>query len=250
MRVASWLVATHFRPRLLRAALQSIRAQVYPAGWIGEILVAHQDNDPEAGVIAADLGATAVSTSATTGGGKRNAALKVATGELVLAADDDDYQSPGRAMAAIDAFERGAAISELREFRFLHLATGHVVRWNGRGNMQRPPVVVGTARNYRRSLLVRVGGWKSLPRLMDKDLQARISSRMSGPGARVHDLTTEALAAATICLQHDANIWDDRPQLLRGAEADRGRYRLVGEGHWSDAPSFPVAAAKHLELAG
>lgn len=248
MRVASWLVATHFRPRLLRAALQSIRAQIYPDGWTGEVIVAHHETDPKAAGIAAELGATAIATPAATGGGKRNAALKVASGDLVLAADDDDYQSPGRAMAAIRAFERGAAISEFREFRFLHLATGHVVRWNGRGTMASPPVVVGSARNYRRSLLVRVGGWKPLPRLMDKDLQARIASRLPGPIARVHDITTEDLAATTICIQHDANIWDDRPILRRGDEADRGRYRLIGEGHWSEVTGFPAGAASDLEL--
>ncbi len=249
MPIASWLVATHYRPRLLRAALAHLRAQVYPPGWIPEIVVVHHEKDLDAPAVVAELGDAAVSiaTSHPTGGGKISVALGASVGELVLVADDDDFQSPARAMAAIAAHEAGALVSEIREFRYLHLATGNVVRWCGGGSPGRPAVIAGTARNYRRSTLVRCGGFKAIPRLVQKDVQARMAARL-GAAAKVRDLTTTEIAHTTICVQHADNIWDDRPILARGVEADRGRYKLVGEGHWSDLPSFPARVAELLEL--
>jgi glycosyltransferase involved in cell wall biosynthesis len=188
MNLASWIVATHYRPQLLRACVESLRDQVYPTGWRSEIIVAHHELDTEGASIARELGVFTVATRSSTGGGKRNAALQVASGKLVLVADDDDHQSPYRAKAAISAFCRGHAISELREFRYLHLDTGQIVRWCGRGNDGRPPVIVGTARNYRRSLLASVGGWKRLPRMIEKDIQARIYARHPGKTGRAYDL--------------------------------------------------------------
>jgi hypothetical protein len=247
MTLASWIVATHFRPQLLRACLESLRDQVYPAGWRGEIIVAHHELDTEGAAVAREFGAATVATRAPTGGGKRNAALKAAAGDLVLVADDDDCQSPLRAGRAIAAHQAGHGISELREFRYLHLATGQVVRWCGRGDDGRPPVIVGTARNYRRSLLTRVGGWKPLPRMIEKDIQARITSRLPGKTGRAHDLGTE-LADSTVCIQHSANVWDDRPVPAKGKKIERGAFLLVGEGHWSEAHRFPAVVAERLGL--
>lgn len=248
MNTASWIVATHFRPKLLWVALASIRDQVNPPGWTSEVIVAHHEADHDAKAICAEMRATAVSSSAATGGGKRNAALRVATGDLVLVADDDDHQSPDRTRLAISAYVDGHGLSELREFRYLHVDSGQVVRWCGRGDHQRPPVTVGTARNYRRTLLARVGGWKPLPRLIEKDIQARIAARLPGKGGKALDLGTE-LSSGTICLQHGTNIWDDRPAVPAGKIVDRGAFRLLGEGHWRDLADFPVKVAERLRLA-
>lgn len=253
--MASWIVATHFRPALLAWALESIRRNTYPAGWNYEVLVAHDPRDRHA-VESCDVYANLYSMNIrpvesrhATGGGKRSDALRVATGELVMAADDDDIQSPLRAAAAIRAFTKGHSLSELREFRYLHLDTGAVVRWCGRGDAGRAPVAVGTARNYRRSLLVKAGGWRALPRLIEKDLQARITGRFP-THARALELgkVDGGLADTTICLQHDSNIWGDRPAVERGAEVERGAFRLVGEGTWREAPGFPETVAQQLNL--
>lgn len=252
MRLASWIVATHFRPDLLRAALASIADNTYPAGWHAEVLVVHHVRDSTAASVVAgwsDLGlpCRALESRQETGGGKRSAALRVATGDLVLVADDDDCSSSARAAAAITAFEAGHQISETREFRYLHLATGNVTRWCGRGDHAHAPVTVGTARNYKRTLLTRTGGWRALPRLIEKDLHARIVSRHPGKTSRVRDLSDE-LADTTVCLQHGTNVWPDRPDLAKGAELYRGAFRLVGEGHWSQAPGFPAVVAARLGL--
>lgn len=245
--IVSWIVATHFRPQLLRVALQSIADNLYPEGWTHEVIVAHMPKDTEAPKIALELGARPLSTRQDTGGGKRNAALRAVAGELVLVADDDDHQSPLRAALAIDAFTRGHNISEIKEFRYLHLASGNVVRWCGRGTAVRPAVTVGTARNYRRTLLVKCNGWRPLPRLIEKDIQARITSRMPGKFGRSHDLGT-VLSDGNIAIQHGDNVWDDRPDVPAGNGLWRGDYWLSGEGHWSKVPGFPPLLAERLEL--
>lgn len=247
--IASWIVATHYRPQLIRAALASIAAQRYPDGWTGQVVVVcHIDDHAGFDVARAfNAGGITILTDAQSGAGKRNQALRYATGELVLVADDDDYQHPDRARRAIEAYAAGAPISELREFRYVHLETGNVVRWCGRGERGVPPVAVGTARNYRRSVLDRVGGWKLLPRLIEKDIQRRISAKMPGAAGRAKDLGTD-LSSGTICVQHGANVWDDRPEVPRGDVVRRGEFFLRGEGHWSEIPDFPEDAARLLEL--
>lgn len=245
--IATWLVATHYRPELLRVALASIADQVYPVGWTAEVVVAHHEGDRRGAEVARELGFQAVATSHETGGGKRTAGLKAAAGDLVLVADDDDHQHPDRARKAISAFEGGAGISELREFRYLHVESGAVVRWCGRGDAGRPPVTVGTARNYKRSILLRVGGWKPKPRLIEKDIHSRIRSRLPGALGRSKDLGTD-LSSGTVCLQHAENIWGDRPAVPKGKTVERGEFRLVGEGHWSEISDFPEVLAKRLDL--
>lgn len=243
----SWLLATHYRPRLLAAVLETIADSTYPAGWDHEVVVAHHEGDHGGAVIAATLGAVVVSSRHASGGGKRNAALRACTGELVLLADDDDCPSPRRAAAAISAFSRGHGISEIRAFRYLHMDTGQVVRWDGRGGL-RPGVVVGTARNYRRTLLTKVSGWRPLPCLIEKDIHVRLRKKFPGKESRAADLSNEDLAESTICIQHQDNVWSDRPSLPRGRQLWRGDYLLTGEGHWSEAPRFPNIVADRLGL--
>lgn len=248
----SWIVATHYRRRLLETALMSIAANTYPEGWDYEVLVSHHDRDHQAREVIASflegdrhhgvpgLNVLPVQTHHETGGGKRTAALGAARGDLVLAADDDDIQSPLRARVAIEAFSRGHSLSEVREFRYLDLETGLVMRWKGHGEAGRGQVICGTARNYRRSMLQKVRGWKPLPRLIEKDLQSRIAA-MFPRHSRAFELGTlePTMHTHTVCLQHGGNVWDDRPAIPRGAELDRGAFRIVGEGHYKDLPDLP-----------
>jgi hypothetical protein len=253
MPLGSWLVATHYRPQLLRACLETLYETYWPPGWENEVIVAHHEDDNLAAAIAHELGAIAVSTRAQFVGGKLNAAWKASKGELVLVADDDDMQSAMRPSMACAAFESGSLVSGVREFRYLHLENGNVVRWCGRGGrasdriqLDVPPVYVGTARNYRRTTLEKVGGWRDVKSLVHKEIQSRIQRKFNGKGTEL-DLGTD-LSDATICVQHSGNIWGDRPCVPRGQEQWRGNYLLIGEGHWSEARGFPLQLAERLGL--
>lgn len=247
VKLASWIVASHFRPRLLHATLSVLKEALWPAGWTSEIVVAYHENDPQSGIIAADLGAIAVPTAQPTCGGKRNAALVASRGELILVSDDDDFSSPLRPTAAVAAYEAAHPITGIREFRRLHLATGMVIRWCGRGGdlVGGPPMpraFCSHARNYSREVVMRHGGWRAgLKAQVDSDLLRRI---ISEPKIVELDLG-DMLADTTIHTQHDANI-HARPEVAQGQRITFGEYVLVGEGHWTQAPYFPQAVASLL----
>lgn len=243
--LASWLVVTHFRPLLLRAAIASLKDAVIPPGWETEIIVVYSVGDLGAERVCAEEKVRGIRSESMNHGPKRNQALRAARGEFVLVADDDDMQSPQRLVEAVTAHELGHAISETRTFRYLHYPCGKVVTWNGSGTPQKPPVIVGTARNYRRSVLERVFGWRDLPRLVEKDIQGRITKRL-GRAGKARDLAA-ALATSTICVQHDKNIWQ-RPLPEKGETIEHGAYTLIGEGYWDELADFPRVVAKRLGL--
>lgn len=248
--VASWIVTSHYRPKLLAATLPVLLSARVPPHWMVELVVAHHCNDIESARVAASHGAVLVPTQEPYPSGKRNAALKACTGQLVLTTDDDDFQSPMRLAMAIGAYMRGHRLSGIREFRRLHLDTGMVVHCYGRGGHPKadlPPVFCGTARNYTRELLESRKGWKAeMAKLEDTDLHRRITKRAGShhPGIRELDLGS-VLANTTIVLQHGKNIFD-RPEVPRGGHLVHGEYVLVGEGHYTELDNFPQAVAEQL----
>lgn len=262
MKTASWIVTSHYRPDLLAATLEHLREAghvgAWPWGWQYEIVVAHAADDRESAEVAHRAGAVVVPTTEPHPSGKRNAALRECIGELVMTTDDDDFQSPRRPALAVAAYEAGWKLSGIREFRRLHLATGMVVRYCGRGALNDPrpdypdipPVLCGTARNYERELLVRHRGWdRRLANMEDHDLHRRITKRRgTDPGIAEYDLG-ESLASTTIITQHGGNIFD-RPELEVGERRIFGDYYLIGEGHWSEIPDFPIDVAHRLQAIG
>ena len=257
--LASWIVTSHHRPELLAATLEHLREATWPAHWSYELVVAHAAGDRASADIAHRAGAIVVPTTEPHPSGKRNAALKQCCGELVLTTDDDDFQSPQRPAHAIAAFEAGWKLSGIREFRRLHLASGMVVRYCGRGRAADgqtgypdiPPVVCGTARNYTRALLEEHHGWNArLPSLEDHDLHKRITKRRGGSTEWIAECDLgDVLAATTIITQHGGNIFD-RPEIDRGQQVIFGDYVLVGEGHWTEIADFPESVAQRLMAIG
>lgn len=257
MRLASWIVTSHHRPELLMATLEHLREGQWPAPWSFEIVVAHAAGDRQSADIAHRAGAIVVPTTEPHPSGKRNAALRECCGELVMTTDDDDFQSPFRPLLAVQAYEAGWQLSGIREFRRLHLASGMVVRYCGRGRESYgmeypdiPPVVCGTARNYAKPLLDQHHGWNArLPNLEDHELHRRITRRRGGSAPVAEYDFGDALATTTIITQHGGNIFD-RPEIARGERLIFGDYLLVGEGHWTQAPEFPDAVAQRLVAIG
>lgn len=258
MKIATWLVVSHFRPHLLAATLDHLRTIDFPAGWRSEIVVAHAAGDRESAAVARAADTIVVPTNEPHPSGKRNAGLREATGELVMTTDDDDFQSPMRPALAIAAYDVGHKLSGIREFRRLHLASGNVVRYCGRGSSScfharypdMTPVICGTARNYAARLLYQHGGWRAdLKSLEDHDLHKRITKRRgSEAGIREWDLGG-SLADTTIICQHDQNIFE-RPEVAKGQVDRFGDYVLIGEGHWSELETFPVDVAQRLAAVG
>jgi glycosyltransferase involved in cell wall biosynthesis len=259
VKLASWIVTSHHRPELLRVTLGHLVNAIVPLGWQVEIVVVFHAGDEASATAAAPLASRVISSSAPHPSGKRNDALKHCQGELVMVTDDDDFQSLVRVVSACAAYEAGYKLSGIKEFRRLHLASGNVVRYCGRGDLgyertgapNLPPVTCGTARNYTRALLEQHHGWNAkLDKLEDHDLHRRIVKRRSGSDPGVAELDySAAVADTTIICQHDTNICP-RPEVKAGKVEVFGDYVLVGEGHWTQVPGFPIEVAAALRSIG
>src|SRR5215813_1772754 len=191
LRVATWIVATHERPKLLAIALDSIYAAPMPDGWHSEVIVVRHVHDAGAKEVLERyqrehpfLRAEAIMQHRC--GPKRNHALKLAMGELVMSADDDDFQSPLRPMQAVNAYLAGHLVSGVRECRQLHTSIGAVVRYMGHKEDDATGPIAGRARNFATDVLRKVGGWDEFSDAgVDSDLEIRIRKRMK---IREHDL--------------------------------------------------------------
>lgn len=263
MRTASWIVTSHHRPELLIATLEHLRDGIalgnLPYGWQVEVVVVCAAGDIESAHAAQAFANVILPTKEQHPSGKRNVGLRECTGELVMTTDDDDFQCHRRAALAIQVYEQGALLSGIKEFRRLFLATGNVVRYCGQGMVadfergipELAPVFCGTARNYAKKVLLQHNGWDPrLTMLEDHDLHRRITKRRGAGDAGVveYDLT-RSLAMTTIACQHESNIID-RPPVGKGEQMRHGDYWIIGEGHYSEIPDFPIDVARRLRAVG
>ena len=100
----SVVIATRDRPELMRAALDSVRAQDYP-GDVRTVLV-YDQAEPDTSLTDTDRhrGVTVTANARTPGlAGARNTGILASDGELVAFCDDDDLWRPGKLTAQVRA---------------------------------------------------------------------------------------------------------------------------------------------------
>jgi SAM-dependent methyltransferase len=216
-RRASFLVATHHRPDLLRLCLTTLKAQEVPEGWSVEILVGGRAADLGKAV-AEEFGATYLPVDHDWVTHKINVMVNHARGELLLLADDDDLQPPNRLAAAVRAHDRGADYSASGRLWFYDIEHDRLTQWVG------PPALVGTSMSIRTSTVKAVRGWP----LIGKGKDGPMAKRLREHGALFADLSGE-IGDGLVALQHGANIWR-RPVVEKGATARKGSFEIKGFG--------------------
>ena len=100
----SVVIATRDRPKLLRAALDSVRAQDYPGDV--RVTLVYDQAEPDRTLADPDRHrGVAITTNARTPGlaGARNTGILASDGELVAFCDDDDVWRPGKLTAQVRA---------------------------------------------------------------------------------------------------------------------------------------------------
>ncbi len=242
-RLAVFLVATSNRPQLLAAVLHHLSLQQVPAGWDYEIMVAGQANDPGKDVVTRYARARFFATESSKVTDKLNHLAKSTEAELLLMADDDDLQPPNRLAAAVRAFDQGAQWSGTGLHRFLNTTTGAMARWDGKAISGH----VGTSISITRQLFLKVGGYPSVAAGKDGHLEYRI--RTKATTGRFADISGD-IGEGLICLQHGNNI-NTRPFPKKGKKRRKGKFSIVGEGHWTSAnlPAEIIRSIQGLTMA-
>jgi hypothetical protein len=236
MRLASWIIPSYRRPRLLAECLSLVLRSDVPAGWEMEVVVAMPAIDAMAWRID-DPRVRVVGTREHDGCSQLNAALGVAYGELVLTTGDDDLQSPRRLAAACAAYERGHALAGSREFLFFSRQTGQLARW--RGN----PARCGAVRSYARASLNDAGGWPADTPDADSALDERL--RATGCDMFIADLA-DAIAADTVCTDGAIAVHAGRPFPPPGVRVRFGSYYVTGCGE-AELQALPEATRHAMQ---
>lgn len=189
MRV-SVLLPTYERPRLLREALESLRAQTMPRHAF-EVILANDGGPHISPDVLDGLVGQVLNLPENRGqSAANNAALRIASGEYVTVAHDDDKVLPQKLStltAALDAC--GPEVSAVFGWPVYADAAGNesICPPNIRTFFDTHPVVTlqhamedglfvhGTALLYRKSALDAIGGWdETLPTAEEFDLHLRL----------------------------------------------------------------------------
>lgn len=222
-RLATFLVATHHRPKLLAATLGSLMRQASPTGWTFNVFVGGQPNDPGRAV-AEGLGAEYIVVKSQTVTTKLNAMLRQVKGELVLLADDDDIQPSNRLWAAVRAFESGFDWSASGDHWFYDIPNDCLTLWSGPASAG----LVGTSLSISTKLARKARGWPSMKRGKD----APMAKRLKDAGGKFRSVTAE-IGPNLVCLQHGKNIWT-RPVVGKGEVSRKGSFNIEGYGTLAD----------------
>lgn len=223
---ATFIVPTTHRPDLLRMVLQSLAKQRVPPNWTCEIVVVGHPEDEGRAVIE-EFASSPIRYLPLEHGwvtSKLNHGIAETEGDLILAADDDDIQSPFRLAMAVVAHQNGIPWSGSGEMFYHDLPTGRTARWVGEGRL------VGTCINLTRSMVEAVGGgWPEVPSRKDGALAMELD-RWAEDHERVIPFCDlgQHIGKGTVCLSHGAKMWQDMPWPAVGEVIKRGAFAING----------------------
>ena len=219
VKKATFFVATHHRPKMLKTCLEHLQKQQTPDGWVYNILVSGMSDDLGM-VTAKNAGVPYLISQSPTVTSKLNLMLENSEeSTLILKADDDDIQPPDRLMAAVGAYKAGAAWSGIGLLYFYDIYEDRVMRWKGDATWG----LVGTAMNYNADLLRQVKGWPTRVKGEDGALATLIKALK----APFKEVTNKM--GVVVCCQHGKNLYP-RPVVEANGRATRGGFVIHGEG--------------------
>lgn len=219
---ATWIIATNYRPTILRATLRCALNQVPVPGWEVTATVAGASDDPGA-LVAAQEGALYVPTKEQFPGHRWQAAFEASDCDVVMLTGDDDLQPGCRLSGMVRAWEQGHRWTTDQVVRYVHLSSGESSIWVGED------LYIGSSMTIGADLLRSAGGF---PTHIRQGLDGAISKRLADAGADRHVRGGEW---PVLCLQHAGNLW---PRLCppKGMVWDARYYKILGDGHWRDVP--------------
>lgn len=202
-----------------------------------EILVGGEPGDPGAKIAAQHQGIKYIPVRSSVVTDKLNACLVASDAELILAADDDDYQPSNRLEMAVRLHGSGADWSGTGLLYFYDVSSHKLMEWYGEAQKG----LVGTSMSFRGSVLRKAGGWPTRRKGKDGPMARRFRSQTPTPRFKALPGETEPF----LCVQHSSNLWR-RPIVEKGQRLMRGGFMIRGLGKLEEVDLIPTATKKAL----
>ena len=200
----SVLLATR-RPGHLDWALSQVAGQTYPETEL--VLGLHGNGfesfDPRGGLLPPDARVIRIPAEKTLGGALR-VMSGAAAGPLLAKMDDDDLYGPDHLWDLVLAreFSRADLVGKGTEYVFLAGEDRTIQWWNGESERYQRTVVTGGAVLLSAGTLAAVGGWRDIPRGVDRALADDVR--------RAGRRTYRTHGAGYLMVRHGAgHTWDD-----------------------------------------
>ncbi len=122
--VVDMVIATHNRPKLLRAALDAALAQTYRGRIAVTVVFDRSEPDHSLELQAADRSVRVITNQRTAGlAGARNSGIEAGSGDLVAFCDDDDEWLPTKIEKQVELLQSSSALT---------CVTGIIIEYEGR----------------------------------------------------------------------------------------------------------------------
>jgi glycosyltransferase involved in cell wall biosynthesis len=140
--VVDMVIATHNRPKLLRAALDAALAQTYRGRTAVTVVFDRSEPDHSLELQAADRSVRVITNQRTAGlAGARNSGIEAGSGDLVAFCDDDDEWLPTKIEKQVELLQSSSALT---------CVTGIIIEYEGRRILRIP-----TSESVQLAVLVR-----------------------------------------------------------------------------------------------